>query len=42
MFVQAKAGHAQGSTTERCLHANRTNYPDMADLAEARIFTVEH
>jgi Phage integrase family len=28
MFVQAKAGHAQGSTTERYLHAHRTSYPD--------------
>ena len=39
MFVQAKAGHAQGSTTERYLHAHRTRYPDAAGLAEARIFT---
>jgi integrase len=38
MFVQAKAGHAQGSTTERYLHAHRTSYPDAAELAEARIF----
>jgi hypothetical protein len=28
----------QGSTTERYLHANRTSYPDMAELAEARMF----
>ena len=41
MFVQAKAGHAQGSTTERYLHADRTSYPDMAGLAEARMFVVE-
>ena len=27
MFVQAKAGHAQGSTTERYLHATKTSYP---------------
>ena len=27
MFVQAKAGHAQGSTTERYLHAAKTSYP---------------
>jgi integrase len=39
MFVQAKAGHAQGSTTERYLHAAKTSYPDMAELAEARMFT---
>jgi len=38
MFVQAKAGHAQGSTTERYLHAARTSYPDAAELAEARMF----
>lgn len=41
MFVQAKAGHAQGSTTERYLHAAKTSYPDMAELAEARMFTTE-
>src|SRR5438128_7551591 len=40
MFVQAKAGHAQGSTTERYLHATRTSYPDAAELAEARLFGV--
>jgi integrase len=39
MFVQAKAGHAQGSTTERYLHASKTSYPDAAELAEARRFT---
>jgi integrase len=38
MFVQAKAGHAQGSTTERYLHASRTAYLDAAELAEARLF----
>jgi integrase len=37
MFVQAKAGHAQGSTTERYLHASQTSYPDAAELAEARL-----
>ncbi len=40
MFVQAKAGHAQGSTTERYLHATRTAYPDAAELAEARLFAL--
>ena len=39
MFVQAKAGHAQGSTTERYLHAAKTNYPDGAKLTEARLFS---
>ena len=38
MFVQAKAGHAHGSTTERYLHAHKTSYPDSAELAEARLF----
>ena len=38
MFVPAKAGHAQGSTTERDFHAPRTSYPDAAELAEARLF----
>jgi integrase len=38
MFVQAKAGHAHGSTTERYLHAHKTSYPDAADMAEARLF----
>lgn len=38
MFVQAKAGHAQASTTERHLHAAKTSYPDAAELAEARVF----
>jgi hypothetical protein len=38
MFVQAEAGHAQGSTTERYLHAAKTAYPDAAELAEARLF----
>ena len=36
MFVQAKAGHAQGSTTERY---HRTSFPEAAELAEARLFT---
>jgi hypothetical protein len=40
MFVQAKTGHAQGSTTERYLHAAKTGYPDAAALADARLFTV--
>jgi hypothetical protein len=38
MFVQANAGHAQGSTAERYLHAAKTSYPDAAELAEARLF----
>jgi integrase len=42
MLVQAKAGHAQAATTERYLHANKTNYPNTAELAEARMFEPEH
>ena len=38
MFVQAKAGHAQGSTTERSLHAAKTSYPDLTEIAEGRVF----
>ena len=38
MFVQTKAGHAQGSTTERYLHARKIAYPVAAELAEARLF----
>lgn len=38
MFVQAKADHAQGSTTERYLHASKTAFPDAAALTEARLF----
>jgi hypothetical protein len=33
-----KAGHAQGSTTERYLHAQKTSFPEAAELAEARLF----
>jgi integrase len=39
LVVQAKAGHAHGSTTERYLHAHKTRFPDAAELAEARLFT---
>jgi hypothetical protein len=38
MFVQAKAGHAQGSTTERYLHARKAAFPDAAELGESRLF----
>ena len=38
MFVQAKAGHAQGPTTERYLHGAKTTCPDLAELAEGRVF----
>ena len=35
---RTKAGHAQGSTTERYLHATNTAFPEAAALAEARLF----
>ena len=38
MFVQAKAGHAQGSTTEGYLHAAKSSFLDAVELAEARLF----
>jgi hypothetical protein len=41
MFVQAKAGHAHGPTTERYLHAHKTRYPDAAELAEQRLFNAD-
>jgi integrase len=41
MLVQAKAGHTQGATTERYLHAARISYPDAAELAEARLFVMK-
>ena len=34
MFVQAKAGHAQGSTTERYLHS-KPRHTDVARLDRA-------
>ena len=38
MYVQAKAGHARGSTTERYLHATKASFPNAAELAESRLF----
>ena len=41
MFVQAKAGHVHGSTTERYRHATKTAYRAAAELAEAAQSAVE-
>ena len=38
VFAQAKAGHADASTTERYLYAERTSYRAAAKLVEARSF----
>ncbi len=37
-FVQARAGHAQASMTERCIHAAQVAFPGAAEKAEARLF----
>jgi integrase len=37
-YVQAKAGHSQGSITERYIHAAQVAFPDAANRAEERMF----
>ena len=37
-YVQAKAGHSQGSITERYIHAAQVAFPDAAARAEERMF----
>jgi Phage integrase family len=37
-YVQMKAGHAQGSITERYIHAAQVLFPGAPERAEARIF----
>jgi integrase len=39
IYVQHKAGHSQGSITERYLHAAQVLFPGAADKAEARLFS---
>ncbi len=39
-YIQHKAGHSQGTTTERYIHAAQTSFPDAARLVETRIFGV--
>jgi integrase len=38
IYVQARAGHAQGSITERYLHAAQVLFPGAAERSEARMF----
>jgi integrase len=39
-YVQLKAGHSQGSITERYIHAAQVMFPGAAEKAEARMFGV--
>ncbi len=36
-YVQLKAGHTQGSNTERYIHAAQVVFPGAAEKAEARM-----
>jgi integrase len=38
IYVQARAGHSQGSITERYMHAAQVLFPGAAEKSEARIF----
>jgi hypothetical protein len=38
VYVQARAGHAQASMTERYIHAAQLAFPGAADRAEARLY----
>lgn len=38
VYVQLKAGHSQGSITERYIHAAQVLFPGAADIGEARLF----
>ena len=38
IYVQHRAGHSQGSVTERYLHAAQVLFPGAAEKAEARLF----
>jgi integrase len=38
VYVQLKAGHAQGSITERYIHAAQVLFPGAAEKAERRLF----
>jgi hypothetical protein len=38
IYVQARAGHAHASITERYLHATQTQFPDAVERSEQRIF----
>ena len=38
VYVQARAGHAQATMTERYVHAAQVAFPGAADRAEERLF----
>jgi integrase len=38
IYVQARAGHSQGSITERYMHAAQVLFPGAAELSEERMF----
>jgi hypothetical protein len=38
VYVRMKAGHAQGSVTERYVHAAQVLFPGAAEKGEARLF----
>jgi integrase len=38
IYVQARAGHAQGAITERYMHAAQVLFPGAAERSEARMF----
>jgi integrase len=38
VYVQMKAGHSQGTITERYIHAAQVLFPGAAEKGEARIF----
>jgi integrase len=38
-YVQAKAGHSQGTITERYIHASQVLFPGAAEKGEARLFS---
>lgn len=37
-FIQLKAGHSQGTITERYIHASQVLFPGAAELGESRVF----
>ncbi len=42
IYVQARAGHSQGSITERYMHAAQVLFPGAAEKSEARMFDNPH
>jgi hypothetical protein len=38
VYVQARAGHAQATMTERYVHAAQVAFPGAAEKAEVRLF----